>query len=263
MADGQPPPAALAGVHRALRVLEVVHRYSGGVSLAQIARETGLPQLKLARVMTRLVRTNLAAPAGPGAYVAGPALRLSAAGGSAELGQLQQTLAVVRDAVGAAVYVGRYQDGEVAITQYADGPEAPVVDEWVDFRVAAHASAVGKALLTQLDPEDRRDHLARYRTVRFTEHTVDTEQALCHELDTRPPGVPLFDLQEYALGTVCAAVPIRSGPNPECVALSLPDPDLRRLGRAARILQSEAAAVLLALLVTGSASAPALAPSGS
>ncbi|MFK0218433.1 IclR family transcriptional regulator [Streptomyces vinaceus] len=241
----------MEAVHRALRVLEVVGRYSGGVSLAQIARETRLPQLVLARVMEQLVRANLAAPAGPGAYIAGRALLLTEAASGDGRGHLRETLAWVRDAVGAAVYVARYTDGEVCITQYADGPATPLVDEWVDFRAAAHASAVGKALLAQLGPDGRKDHLSRHRAARFTAHTITRQEDLFRQLDTRRPGEPLLDLQEYAVGTVCAAVPITSGPNAECLALSIPAPDTHRLGQAARILQSEAAAVLLALIVAG------------
>ncbi|KIF02864.1 IclR family transcriptional regulator, partial [Streptomyces sp. RSD-27] len=241
----RPATAALASVHQALRVLEVVNRYSGGVSLTQIARETKLPQLLLARATEQLVRANLATPAGPDAYVTGQALLLADAAGGEGRGQLRETLAWVRDAVGAAVYVARYTDGEVSITQYADGPSAPAVHEWVDFRAAAHASAVGKALLTQLDYDDRKDHLARHQMSRFTSHTVTSQAALFHQLDTRRPNTPLLDFQEYAVGTVCAAVPITSGPNAECVALSIPAADPARLRQAARILQSEAAAVLL------------------
>ncbi|MFJ3172205.1 IclR family transcriptional regulator [Streptomyces roseus] len=249
----------MEAVHRALRVLEVVGRYSGGVSLAQIARETRLPQLVLARVMEQLVRANLAAAAGPGAYIAGRALLLTEAASGDGSGHLRETLAWVRDAVGAAVYVARYTDGEVCITQYADGPATPLVDEWVDFRAAAHASAVGKALLAQLGPEGRKDHLSRHRAARFTAHTITRQEDLFRQLDTRRPGAPLLDLQEYAVGTVCAAVPITSGPNAECLALSIPAPDPHRLGQAARILRSEAAAVLLALIVagTGPGAAPA------
>ncbi|WP_442807201.1 IclR family transcriptional regulator domain-containing protein [Streptomyces sp. NBC_01294] len=250
--EGRPAPAALESVHQALRVLEVINRYSGGVNLTQIARETGLPQLVLARAMEQLIRASLATPIGPDAYVAGNALLLADSASGEGRGHLRETLAWVRDAVGAAVYVARYTDGEVSITQYADGPATPVVDEWVDFRAAAHASAVGKALLTQLDYDDREDHLARHRLTRFTTHTLTSQQALFHQLDTRPPNAPLLDLQEYALGTVCAAVPITAGPNPECVALSIPVPDPGRPKQAARILQSEAAAVLLALIVAGS-----------
>lgn len=248
--ERRPASAAMESVHCALRVLEVINRYSGGVSLTQIARETGLPQLALARAMEQLIRAALATPIGPDAYIAGSALRLT--DGEDGRAHLQETLAWVRDAVGAAVYVARYTDGEVSITQYADGPATPLVEEWVDFRAAAHASAVGKALLTQLDDDQRKDHLSRHRLTRFTAYTLSTPEALFHQLDSRRPSAPLLDRQEYALGTVCAAVPITAGPNAECVALSIPATDPRRLQQAARILQSEAAAVLIALIVAGS-----------
>ncbi|WP_435845554.1 IclR family transcriptional regulator [Streptomyces erythrochromogenes] len=250
--EGRPAPAALESVHRALRVLEVVNRHSGGVNLTQIARESRLPQLVLARAVEQLIRANLVAPIGPDAYVAGHALLLGEPDSGEGRGHLRETLAWVRDAVGAAVYVARYTDGEVAITQYADGPAAPAVEEWVDFRAAAHASSVGKALLAQLDDDERRDHLSRHPLTPFTTRTLTSRQVLFRQLDDRPPNTPLLDLQEYALGTVCAAVPITAGPNPECVALSIPVPDPGRLKQAARILQSEAAAVLLALIVAGS-----------
>lgn len=188
--EGSPAPAALESAHQALRVLEVINRYSGGVNLTQIARETALPQLVLARAMEQLIRANLATPTGPDAYVAGSALLLAESANGDGRGHLHETLAWVRDAVGAAVYVARYTDGEVSITQYADGPAAPVVEEWVDFRVAAHASAVGKALLTQLDHDDRKDHLARHRLTRFTPHTLTSQQDLFHQLDDRPPNTP-------------------------------------------------------------------------
>ncbi|NXY98435.1 IclR family transcriptional regulator [Streptomyces sp. BR123] len=249
--DAWQTPAAPEAVHQVLRVLEVVGRFSGGVSLAQIARLTRLPGLVLARVMERLVRADLATPVGPGAYAAGSAFALS--GGADGPDTLRETLARVRDAVGAAVYVARYADGEVAITQHADSPSTPPVVEWVDFRAAAHASAVGKALLTQLPYADRRDHLARHRLDRFTPHTLTSERDLFRELDARLPHEPLLDLQEYAIGTVCAVVPITAGPDAECLALSMPAPEPRRLRQAAGIPQSEAAAVLFALIVSGGA----------
>lgn len=250
----RPTPTALAEVHRALRVLEVIGRYSGGVSTAQIARETRLPQLILAEILALLVRDNLAHRIGPSAYITGSALHFTAAAAQ-RTGQLQQTLALVRDAVGAAVYVSRYSDGEVAITQYADAPHAPKVTEWVDFRAAAHASAVGKCLLTQLDYDGRKDHLTRHHTARLTSRTITSERALFHQLDTRPLENPVLDLQEYSMGTVCAAIPITKGLTPECVALSLPVQHAHRLRMAARILQDEAAAVLLGILIAGTSEA--------
>ncbi|WTA24296.1 hypothetical protein OG365_40450 (plasmid) [Streptomyces sp. NBC_00853] len=249
-APRRPACSSLDAAHRALRVLEVVHRHIGGVRLPQIARETGLGQLHLNQALQQLVRAQLVAPIIPGVYSAGSALHLAAADRD-RMGELRDTLGYLRDAVGAAVYVASYSEGEVSITQYADGPRTPAVHEWVDFREAAHASAVGKALLAQLGPEKRRDHLNRYRMEQFTPHTITSPEVLFDELDDRWPGQPLLDLQEYTLGTVCAAVPIGTGTEPQCVALSLPSPDPDRLRQAARVLRNEAVAVVLALLVAG------------
>ncbi|OEJ30154.1 hypothetical protein BGK67_01105 [Streptomyces subrutilus] len=90
----------------------------------------------------------------------------------------------------------------------------------------------------------------------FTPHTITSPEALFTEPDTRHPGEPLLDLQEYAPGTVCATVPIRTGTDPECAALSLPSPDPHKLQQAARVLRNEAVAVLLALLVGGAHQVP-------
>nr|WP_308369311.1 MULTISPECIES: helix-turn-helix domain-containing protein [unclassified Streptomyces] len=171
--DGQTIQAAsaansrLESAHRALRVLEIIHRHTGGVGRTQIARETGLPQLHLTQALEHLVRTQLATPIAQDVYASGSSLQL-AAGGRHGAALLRETLAVLRDEVGAAVYVARYTDGEVSITQYADGPATPAVHEWVDFRAAAHASAVGKALLVQLDEDERGNHLQRHRMEAFT-----------------------------------------------------------------------------------------------
>ncbi|MEU6894210.1 IclR family transcriptional regulator C-terminal domain-containing protein, partial [Streptomyces sp. NPDC046557] len=141
----------------------------------------------------------------------------------------------------------RYVDGEVRITQFADSPRTPKVHEWVDFRSAAHASAVGKCLLTQLDQNGRRDHLARHKIARLTSKTIVNERILFSKLDSQPATVPVLDLQEYAVGTVCAAVPITAGASVGCLALSMPVEHAHRLRAAADALNRKAAPLLLSL----------------
>ncbi|GAA3076368.1 hypothetical protein GCM10020254_20400 [Streptomyces goshikiensis] len=88
------------------------------------------------------------------------------------------------------MYLSRYAEGEVLITQMADGPGTPPVREWVDFRAAAHASAVGKCLLTQLDHDGRADHVARHRPARLTPRTITDSRTLFSALDAVAPGAP-------------------------------------------------------------------------
>ncbi|MFF2011168.1 IclR family transcriptional regulator [Streptomyces sp. NPDC058195] len=251
MAVKPEPAAPFPGLPYALRVLDAVSRHDDGVSDTQISRETGLPPAHLTSLLLTLRREGYLEQVADRAYVIGSAMTLAApsgpAHGTALEARLQRVLTRLRDAVGAAVYISRYVDGEIRITQYADGPGTPAVTEWVDFRSAAHASAVGKCLLAQLDRNGRRDHIARHRTPRLTSRTITSEKVLFSKLDSQPATVPVLDLQEYAIGTVCAAVPLTAGASAGCLALSLPVSDAHRLRAAAEALNRRAAPVLLSM----------------
>ncbi|MDI3386953.1 IclR family transcriptional regulator C-terminal domain-containing protein [Streptomyces sp. B-S-A8] len=239
-------------VQHALRVLETVYRHPAGVTDMEIARLTGLPPRALSSLLLMLRREGYVRQTTDDSYTTGDAfakLGSTVAHDDAIRSQLQATLDRLRDTVGAAVYISRYIDGEVKITQYAAGPDAPAVNEWVDFRSAAHASAVGKSLLTQLDLNGRRDHLSRHKPARLTSKTITNERLLFSRLDSQPPTVPILDLQEYAVGTVCAAVPITAGAAVGCLALSMPIESAHRLRAAAHTLNRGAAPVLLSLAI--------------
>ncbi|MEU8678503.1 IclR family transcriptional regulator C-terminal domain-containing protein [Streptomyces sp. NPDC048560] len=244
------PTAPFHSVQYALRVLETVSKHGTGVTDVQIARETGLPTGHLASLLLALRREGYVEQVTDGAYVIGSSLLLIGSGAARRQAledKLQQILVQLRDSVGAAVYLSRYVDGEIRITQMAAGPRTPAVNEWVDFRSAAHASAIGKCLLTQLDQNGRRDHISRHKTARLTSRTITSEKVLFSKLDSQPATVPMLDLQEYALGTVCAAVPLTAGASAGCLALSLPIEDAHRLRSAADTLNRRAAPVLLSL----------------
>lgn len=244
------PTAPFHSAQYALRVLEAIARHAGGVTDAQIARETGLPTVHLAPMLLMLRREGYVLQVADGAYAIGDSLVLLGSGADRQQAlsdKLQDTLDQLRDSVGAAVYISRYVDGEVRITQFADSPRTPKVHEWVDFRSAAHASAVGKCLLTQLDLDGRRDHLSRHKIARLTSKTIVNERILFSKLDAQPATVPMLDLQEYAVGTVCAAVPITAGNAVGCLALSMPVEHAHRLRAAAEALNRRAARLLLSL----------------
>ncbi|MCX4726404.1 IclR family transcriptional regulator [Streptomyces sp. NPDC090052] len=246
------PTAPFHSVQYALRVLETVSRYGGGVTDSDIARETGLPTFHLSSLLLMLRREGYVEQVSDGAYITGDSLVLLGSGTTREAAlqaKLQNTLDQLRDSVGAAVYISRYIDGEMKITQVADGPLTPAVQEWVDFRSSAHASAAGKCLLNQLDQNARRDHISRHKIARLTSKTITNERVLFSKLDAQPATVPVLDIQEYAVGTVCAAVPLTAGSTVGCLALSLPIEHAHRLRAAADSLNRQAAPVVLSLTI--------------
>ncbi|MFJ9242247.1 IclR family transcriptional regulator [Streptomyces sp. NPDC101776] len=246
------PTAPYHSVQDALRILETVARHSTGVTDTELARLTGLGDERLTILLRTLRREGYVEQLTDGAYITGEALSRLGSTAGRELAvreQIQRTLDRLRDCLGAAVYVSRYVDGEVTITQYAAGPTTPAVNEWVDFRVSAHATALGKSLLGQLDHNGRRDHLSRHKMARLTSRTITSDRLLLARLENQPPTVPHLDLQEYAVGTVCAAVPITAGSSVGCLALSLPVEHAHRLRQAADTLNREAGPVLLSLAI--------------
>ncbi|WP_320782181.1 IclR family transcriptional regulator [Streptomyces sp. CRN 30] len=252
MALQHQPTAPHRSAQDALRVLETVARHSTGITDTELARRTGLGRTRLTALLRMLCRESYVEQTADGAYVTGVTLaRLGSAHGRAEAvrDSVQRALDRLRDALGAAVYMSRYVDGEVRVTQYADGPLAPKVNEWVDFRSSAHATAIGKSLLTQLDTAGRRDHLARHRMARLTSRTITSDRVLLSRLEAQGAAGPVLDLQEYAVGTVCAAVPVSAGAAVGCLALSLPVEDAYRLRRAAESLSRETAPVVLSMTI--------------
>lgn len=238
-------------VQHALRVLESVDTHRHGVTAEQLAREIGVPLGYLEKLLTMLRREQYLGYLPGGGYIIGESLvMLGAANRDLALAEkLKTILSELRDEVGAAVYFSRYDDGEVHIIDFADGPNAPKVNEWVDFRSAAHASAVGKCLLSQLDHNGRLEHLSRHRPARLTSRTVIDDRALLTKLERQPASVPTLDLQEYAVGTVCAAIPVTIGKTVACLALSMPLAQAHRLKPAVDTLNERAAPVLLSMSI--------------
>jgi DNA-binding IclR family transcriptional regulator len=248
----EPPTTPYHSAQEALRVLETVARSSTGITDAELTRHTGIGPERLTALLRMLRREGYVEQITDGAYVTGETLaRLGSAQHREQAlrDKLQHTLDRLRDSVGAAVYMSRYVDGEISVTQYADSPATPKVNEWVDFRSSAHATAIGKSLLTQLDHAGRRDHLARHKMARLTSRTITSDRLLLSRLESQPPTVPVLDLQEYAVGTVCAAVPVTAGSSVGCLALSLPVEHAHRLRQAADTLNRNAAPVLLSMAI--------------
>ncbi|MFD9127546.1 IclR family transcriptional regulator C-terminal domain-containing protein [Kitasatospora sp. NPDC059571] len=247
-ARGERNPYGL--LHRALRLLEAVDRHPLGVDTAGLARELALPAGTVQELAEALECEGYLL-LDEGAWVLGGALTLLGQQNREQLvrARLHRRLADLRDELGAAVYFSRYHDGELSVEAVAASEAAPAVQEWADFRSTAHASAIGRCLLGQLDADGRRDHLARHRPARLTVRTVTDVDRLLHRLDRQPATVPVLDLEEYALGTVCAAVPVTAGSTLGCLATSLPVADTHRLRAAAELLAQRAAPLMLAMAV--------------
>ncbi|MEU1512415.1 IclR family transcriptional regulator C-terminal domain-containing protein [Streptomyces sp. NPDC005811] len=238
----QPNPAMtlIGSVQRAMRLLESVAEHQCGAPAKQLARETGLALPTAYHLLRTLVYEGYLRR-DKGLFFLGEAAERLASSGAAQKRRstVTDTLAQWRDSIGVPVYYARYRDGEIEIMCVSDSPGTPAVQEWADFRETAHAHAIGQCLLSQLDETDRRDHLDRHPVQSITPYTVRDDRTLLRRLERTRRMEPVVERQEYALGTVCAAVPITVGATVATMAISLPARQADRLLPAARQLQGE------------------------
>ncbi len=222
--------------------------HQDGAPAKQLAREAGLP-LPTAYHLLRTLSHERYLRREKGVFVLGDAVGRLALGGAQQerRSQLQDALAHWRDVLGVPVYFAVYREGEIEFVAVADSPYAPAVPEWADFRATGHAHALGQCLLSQLDERDRRDHLDRHPVQDVTPYSVRDRRTLLGRLASMERMQPVVERQQYALGTVCAAIPITAGSGAAAMAISLPLHQEERLLPAIEQLRKGVGGVLSSL----------------
>jgi IclR family acetate operon transcriptional repressor len=232
MSDG---PTLIQSVQRALRLLEVVAEHDGRAHAKQLSRAAGLSLPTTYHLLRTLAHEGYLRRLDEGTYVLGDRLDvvLRDGRGARTAARARRALESLRDELGSAVYLASYDQGEIVIVEIVDSPKAPRIDLWVGIHDAAHATALGKCILGQLDDETREAYLAGHPLHELTPHTVVDRRRLQAQL--AESATVAVDDQEYALGVGCLAVPVRTL---EMVgALAVADSP-RRLGDRAAVHES-------------------------
>ncbi|MFD5946091.1 IclR family transcriptional regulator [Streptomyces collinus] len=246
-----PPPTLIGSVQRAMRLLETVAVHEYGAPAKQLARETGLALPTTYHLLRTLVHEGYLRRDKGLFFLGEAAERLSSSGARQKRrSTVVDALAHWRDVLGVPVYYAVYREGEIEVMCVSDTPGNPAVEEWADFRETGHAHAIGQCLLSQLDEEARRDHLDRYPVQPLTPYTVRDNHSLLRRLERVRRMEPVTERQEYALGAVCAAIPLTLGTTAATMAISLPAHQADRLLPAARQLQTEIGRVLGSLALS-------------
>lgn len=242
MSDG---PTLIGSVLRALTLLEAVAEQGQPVQAKVLARLSGIPLPTTYHLLRTLVHEGYLERADGGYVVGDLPGRLAAAGQeTSTMLRARRVLRTLHDDLGAAAYLAVLDDGEIELVGIVDSPASPRTDLWVGLHDAAHATALGKAIIGVLPAGERRDYLATHPMVDLTPRTHTNVRALLAELDKSPQVV--VDSQEYAVGTACVAVPI---PGPDvlgAVAVSVPVGQVQRVLDDVRSLSRAAHRVALA-----------------
>jgi DNA-binding IclR family transcriptional regulator len=234
-------PTLIGSVQRALTLLNVVGAADRPLPAKSLARRTHQPLPTTYHLLRTLVHEGYLRRVEGEGYLLGDQVAMLTGGPAARLARSRPVLQRLHAELGAAVYLSALDDGEIRLIDVVDSPTAPRVDLWVGFHEAAHATALGKAVLSALDDAARRDYLGGHELPDLTPHTVTDRRVLLRQLGAG--GDYALDNEEYALGTACVAAAVPSPTVVAAVAVSVPARQVQRvlrqgaaLRRAARLI---------------------------
>lgn len=238
-------PTLINSVVRALTLLETVADEGRPVTAKRLARLTELPLPTTYHLLRTLVHQGYLVRTSEGYVVGDLPSRLARKNRASGLGhRVRQVLRTLHDELDAAAYLALLIDGEVELVDIVDSPAAPRTDLWVGLHDAAHATALGKAIIGALPEDERLDYLRRHPMVDLTRHTRTTMRSLLADLEEQRGTV--VDAEEYAIGTSCVAIPLPGPHVTGAVAVSVPAGESRRVLDQVRSLRRAAHLIGLA-----------------
>lgn len=118
-------------------------------------------------------------------------------------------LHALRDITAETAYLSLRHGEEIVVSAIVESPHALRVSLLhVGYSGAAHAMALGKAILAYLPERDVSTYLAQFGMPALTQHTISNGSALSTELTKVADKGYSLDLEEFAPGVCCIGAPI-------------------------------------------------------
>lgn len=202
----------IQSVARAAAILRAVAEGRSGLTNTEIAEQTDLNASTSHHLVGTLVQVGLLRRLDAGRYGIGYAAMRLYDGFKATASVDPELLDAVTDVArqtGDTAYVSRWADGAAVIEQITEGSRAVRVGALhTGYSEYSHLRASGKVLLANLSDSELDRYLAATEFERLTEHSVADRESLLAQLQTARESGYAVDLEEFADGVCCIAVPI-------------------------------------------------------
>ena len=213
--EGAAKPAKLSdqmgGFAKGLAVIEAYGRGKTSLTIAEVARASGLDRASARRCLLTLVNRGYAVTDGRYFELTPRVLRLGYAYLAAPLPRLvQPTLDSLSDDLKESCSASVLDDTEIVYVARAARHRMIGVGLHPGSRLPAYCTSMGRVLLAGLAPDDSRAILMRSDRQKITERTLTDVGHLVGELDRiRADGYSIID-QEVEIGSMSLAVPVRN-----------------------------------------------------
>jgi IclR family transcriptional regulator, acetate operon repressor len=229
----------------------------GEASLDELAGELQVPRASVHRLLVALaLRGYVTHFSADSVYRLGPAVRRLAARSveSALVRLASPALVDLRAKTGETVNLAILDVTRIVYAATLDGTRQPRMSASVGAEAEPHATALGKAILSMVDPATRERILQRPPFPAYTPHTITSPAELDAELSRSADRGYAVEVEESSLSATCIAAPILDADGRALAAISisgvsgrLPAESHERLGNELRAwadrIRQEAAAV--------------------
>jgi IclR family transcriptional regulator, acetate operon repressor len=217
----------IQSVQRAMRVVEAVAARDAPVSAKYVQRVTGLERSTCYHILRTLSHDGYVVRHDDGSYAIGPRLlSVTSRRDSVALSvRARPTLESLSAATGCTAYLAISRDDQFQLVDLVEHPDAGHVELWVSLEDAAHATALGKALLAIMNDADRSDYMVSHPLASLTERTI-TDPRVLQMFLVGDDGVAIDD-GEYLDDVRCMAMATRIDGLSVAVGLSGPANSLR------------------------------------
>ena len=213
---------------RVLDLLEAVGASADGATFVRLSSELGIPKSSLHGLLEVLRnREYLELDIKSRTYKLG--VRIWETGFAFQsqhdaLKVAQQVLQFIAAEVNETAQYAKLVGSENVYLAKVDSTHALRLQSDVGTRLSAHATGIGKAILSRLSDDDVRSRFQSEKLEIFTPNTLPTISALLRDLEiTRQRGFSI-DNEEYTAGVFCIAVPVfdRTGSASTAISVSVP-----------------------------------------
>jgi DNA-binding IclR family transcriptional regulator len=125
---------------------------------------------------------------------------------------VHDVLKQLSETTGHTAYFAQLVDGRVVLTDLVEGPYSPHLEDLVvGFDEGAHATALGKALLSTIPSPMRKALLEEQGLRPFTSNTITDQGQLSHEIAQSARSGVFTEQEQYRPEVCCAAVLVGPG----------------------------------------------------
>ncbi|WP_446664613.1 IclR family transcriptional regulator [Flexivirga sp. B27] len=201
-------------VRRTLQILELVAA-RGGASAKEISDAMDLPLPTVYRLVRELLDSDyLVHIRSERRFELGYKLHQLALSLHQQIGvprAVRSEIVALHQRLTAAAYFAIHRGSQIVVVQTVDSPAAPRLKP-IDFgfHEAAHATALGKILLANMDAEQRDRHLDPEPMPRFGPGTITTRGELADHLSVVADRGIAWEVEEFEPGSSCCAAAVRS-----------------------------------------------------